>query len=189
MMSEKLDEISLLVRNIKSKMDVVVSSTVSLRELNYRIEALLVSFKAYACKRKLTMLDNTLSLSTNDVGNIKEKYHQNDCTAHQNAENECFQQPTPSTSSTYLNKTECLEEYIVRMKPRFSNSKLLINSAIKIASLLHSSTEEVMIEEIIKNTGVPRYRCIDILNTMLRADPPLASKRFNKGFAYSIVLL
>ncbi|KAM0671422.1 hypothetical protein OCOL_001538 [Ordospora colligata] len=187
MINQKLDEISQLVRSIKSKMDIVVSSTVSLRELNYRIEALLISFKAYACKRKHTILDNTLSIS--NTQSIKETYDSGEHTAHQNAENECFEKSTLSTPSTYTSKTECLNEYIVRMTPKFSNSKLVINSAIKIASLLYSNTEGMMVEEIIKGAGVPRYRCIDILNTMLRTEPPLASKKFCKGFVYSIVLL
>ena len=74
------------------------------------------------------------------------------------------------------------------MEIHIPNNKLLRNNGIKIAECLYLNRDEILLEKIMMGTGVSKYRCIDNLNTLLKTDPYLLSRKFDKGFIYSIVL-
>ncbi|ADM11121.1 uncharacterized protein Eint_021240 [Encephalitozoon intestinalis ATCC 50506] len=174
-MDEKLKEISRLVSEVKRKLEVIIQSSSHIKEFNYKVEALLAAFDAYTIRG----VEHNLDL---------DKTSQTIVFPKKVIPKEKTKEETTSSFSN-IRGEESLQEFIERMGSTTTGNKLFRNNAAKIARFLYDNREGAVLEEIIKNTGISRYRCVDILNTMLRADPPLVSKKFDKGFIYSIVLL
>ncbi|KAF9762295.1 hypothetical protein NGRA_2107 [Nosema granulosis] len=59
---------------------------------------------------------------------------------------------------------------------------------IKILGLLNSSKKGMFLDDVIKSSGMSKYKCIDVLNVLLKTEPPAITKKFDKGFIYFINL-
>lgn len=175
-MDERLKEVSRLMKEIKGKLEAIIQSRMHIKEFNYKAEALLAAFDAYTIHGTESNLGADRALL--DVVPFRKNMQK------ENAKEEVVLLP-PSR----VRKEESFEEFMERMESNMICNKVLRTNSTKIAKFLYANKEGVALEEIIKSTGISRYRCVDILNSMLRTDPPLASKRFDKGFIYSIVLL
>lgn len=53
---------------------------------------------------------------------------------------------------------------------------------LKIVDLLYENKNGLPWEEIIQKSGVPKYKCIEILNNMIKSNPPVLIKKRDKGF-------
>lgn len=53
---------------------------------------------------------------------------------------------------------------------------------LKIVNLLYENKKGLPWEEIIQKSGVPKYKCIEILNNMVKSNPPVLIKKRDKGF-------
>ncbi|CAD25157.1 hypothetical protein [Encephalitozoon cuniculi GB-M1] len=175
-MDEKLKEVSRLMKEIKVKIEAIIQSSAHVREFNYKMEALLAAFEAYTVHgvRHDPEVPRTPMPIVPSVESIVK---------------ESIEEGAVAAASSKVRREENLEEFMRRMESNTAGNNLFRNNATKIARFLYANREGVALEEVIKNTGISRYRCVDILNSMLKADPPLVSKRFDKGFIYSIVLL
>lgn len=59
---------------------------------------------------------------------------------------------------------------------------------IKILGLLNNSKKGMFLDDVIKSSGMSKYKCIDVLNILLKTEPPAITKKFDKGFIYFINL-
>ncbi|AFM97875.1 hypothetical protein EHEL_021210 [Encephalitozoon hellem ATCC 50504] len=174
-MDEKFKEVSKLMKEIKRKIEAVAQSSAHIKEFNYKVEALLAAFDAYTSHIPESSLE-TDRASSNAIPSRK--------IIQKESTREDVVAPPPK-----VRKEESFEEFMRRMESSTASNKVFRTNATKIAKFLYGNKDGAALEEIIKHTGISRYRCVDILNSMLRTDPPLASKRFDKGFIYSIALL
>ncbi|EOB13260.1 hypothetical protein NBO_89g0004 [Nosema bombycis CQ1] len=56
---------------------------------------------------------------------------------------------------------------------------------IKILGMLNKSNG-MLLDDVIKKSGMSKYKCIDVLNILLKTEPPAIIKKFDKGFIYYI---
>lgn len=169
---DRLEKIAVLMKEITRKMEAISLHNKCLREFNFKVEALLAAFEAYSapgsCEEPVP-----IQCSTDPVDVAKKR---------KVPEQEMVPEPV-------VHAEESLAAFLGRMATHLPENKLLRSNAAKIASCLYLNREGMVLEGVMRGTGVSKYRCIDILNTLLKTDPPLLSKRFDKGFIYSAALL
>ncbi|AFN82594.1 hypothetical protein EROM_021190 [Encephalitozoon romaleae SJ-2008] len=175
-MDERLKEVSRLMKEIKGKLEAIIQNSMHIKEFNYKAEALLAAFDAY------TIYDPESNLGA-------DRASLDIVSPRKNMQEEGTKEEVVLLPPSGIRKEESFEEFMERMESNTMCNKMFRANATKIAKFLYANKEGAALEEIIKTTGISRYRCVDILNSMLRTDPPLVSKRFDKGFIYSIVLL
>lgn len=178
-MNDRVERISRLMREIKRKVETVSSYSLSIKKFNFKLEALLTAFDAYTTYGALEMHEYK-NIPTQSVVVEADSGHA-----------ECDE--TVETEQTEwrprVSTEESLPEFIERMEFSLPDNKTFRSNAMRIVECLYRNREGMLLEDIIRNTGISRYKCIDILNTMLKTDPPMLSKKFDKGFVYSILLL
>jgi hypothetical protein len=165
MKEERLGKISELMGEIKRKMETVAVRNEMMREFNYKMEALLAAFDAYTSDAA----PEEAKGNTKNKGGRKEKASIPECPA--------------------VPGEETLREFLCRAESLLSGNKWLRSSLSKVVECLYGAKGGVLLETIIKKSGVSKYRCVDTLNMMLKTDPPLASKRFDRGFIYTLNVL
>lgn len=176
-MSTRHDEIKQLLKEIKVKLESIVSTGACIKEFNYKLEALLTAFEAYTSHGPEHIPHTPESA-------LAMPQHKSNTSPDAYEEERMDSDPMP-----HEGREESLDEFLARMDTSIPSSKLSRNNTVKIVRLLYSNREGVTLDDLIRGTGVSRYRCIDLLNAMLKTDPPLASKRFDRGFVYTIALL
>lgn len=175
-MGDRTERIAWLLREVKSKIERVIASNVSIREFNFKLEALITAFEAHKAH---SSVDNHEGVLKPVSSNHSEEHHVVD--------NKVASRCVPDAE--YADREEGLEKFIGRLNSSLPDNRLLRSNAVKIAEYLYSNREGAVLEEIMKNTSMSKYRCVEVLNTMLRTDPPLLLKRFDRSFIYSILLL
>jgi hypothetical protein len=160
-MDERLGRISELMKKIKGKVETIGVHNEMIKRFNHKLEALLMAFDTYTAEERVA----------------EEKGRKR---SRREKENRPEEEPTPAARKVTQ------QEFISRAESLVPGNKWFKANLSKIVECLYEVKEGVLLETIIKNSGVSKYRCVDILNMMIKTDPPLVLKRFEKGFIYTL---
>lgn len=176
MHEQKLEKLDALIRETKQKIEKVSELNRYLEVFNFKLEALLLSISEVSLsapeggEESVEMFN--ISFSDLNVRGSDEKVS----TKKEKAKQE------KKEVARELGVDGLLEK-VHRVIP---DNKLYRINADKLVRFLFSNKEGVLHEEVLKKSGVSKYRCIDILNVLMNTEPPIVSKTFDRGFMYKL---
>jgi hypothetical protein len=185
-MHEKLERLNSLVKEVKAKIEKVSRLNVQAKELNYKLEAFLFALNAYSCYDRTdrqVSSDSSLSMDLEPMGIDSSRMGVlSDIDLSRSVR---MDSPMMKVRSTPNRKRVALfDEILSEAMKVVPDNRMLVSCTEKIIKLLYGKREGLLLDEIIKEAGVNKYRCIDVLNMLIKADPQIIYKKFDKGFIY-----
>lgn len=77
------------------------------------------------------------------------------------------------------------EKFIAIVLPHMVDPSVKRNSQ-KVLSLLFEN-EIISLDEIVKEAKIPRFKVVEVINVLLKINPPVIRKSFNRVFYYSVI--
>lgn len=192
-MDEKQKRLLELIAMTREKMSILIEKTKSLKISNYKLEALLRIID------KLSIpdipvginfeLNNALNVNSRKVQIDSGEKAMKDISVLKNSD--FFDTPFNETipiiehKEPNISETKWTYERILEKIANIKNNTLFIKNTHKVVSILNCNVDGLSIENIIKKTGVSKYRCIDIINELTKVTPQILLKRYeNKSYIY-----
>lgn len=181
------------MESIRIKIQKIVIHNEKLKKFNYKMESLLVSFDTYSVPNfitKKTIQPKIIKTSEiQKLSKILKKEQTNEKINLNNISSENVPKKnkievvdtsynTIDTSLLFDTKNDILNRALSDSTLNKSNK----GHVIKIIDILYQNKNGIMWEDLIKKSGVPKYRCIEILNCLVKTDPPIMIKKRDKGF-------
>lgn len=192
-MDEKQKRLLQLIAMTREKMSILTEKTKSLKITNYKLEALLQIID----KLSIPDIPVGINFELNNALNDKSRKVQidsgekalKDISVLKNSD--FFDTPFNETIPIIEHKepniceTKWTYERILEKIANIKNNTLFIKNTHKVVSILNCNVDGLSIENIIKKTGVSKYRCIDIINELTKVTPQILLKRYeNKSYIY-----
>lgn len=186
------------MESIRNKIQKIVLHNEKLKKFNYKMESFLVSFDTYSVPKvedkkisqpkvvktsEIQKLSKILKKEQIMNQNINQQSNQNDINinyVHKRHKTDVVDTSYNmiDTSLLFDTKNDILNRALNDSTLNKSNKGHLI----KIIDLLYQNKDGIIWEDLIKKSGVPKYRCIEILNCLVKTDPPILIKKRDKGF-------
>ncbi|KAF7683783.1 hypothetical protein TCON_1008 [Astathelohania contejeani] len=94
--------------------------------------------------------------------------------------------PSININAQQFKPPKSLNEIWSSIQQILPNNLLYRTNTEKIIKTLYKHKNGLLLDDIIKLSGVPKYRCIDILNFLIKTSQPWIFKKFEKGFVYKL---
>lgn len=187
MSHEKVEKISFLLKSIKYKIELLKKENEKMRIFNLKMEGLNNAFEMYREKISQDFL-NENSILDNSHGNVSilqdENFgFQNNSNFNQNNMNnsiqDAFSQQDTSILSTIHSikqETRSIDSILLYLKSIFSS--LQLKNAEKIVRSIY--TKKRSIKEVMSDTGLPKYRIVDIMG-LINSGESVVQKNIENG--------
>lgn len=185
-MNEKLRKLDILTVMTKEKIEKVREKTNSLRITNYKLEALLEIMEALSISTKANKNPSETTGLESIPETIELEYNKKitkEVSILKNSDffDTPFNETIPIVEQKISNNvSKWTYDGILEKISEFKNNTLFLKNTHKIVSALKDSSDGLNIENIIKKTGVSKYRCIDIINELTKITPHILHKRYEK---------
>lgn len=178
MQKQKLRQVGILVKDIKAKIDHIAEINAQVNIFNFKLEALLCSLDevSVATTRSEDQTAEILNIPLSSLA------------VHKTVMDPVAKKERPKKEKKQKEEKPAVERILDRIYSIVPENVLYRSNAEKLVRFLFSSKEGVFYDDILKKSGVSKYRCIDILNLLMNAEPPLVNKSFDKGFIYKLNL-
>ncbi|WUR05089.1 uncharacterized protein VNE69_12074 [Vairimorpha necatrix] len=178
------------LKDIRAKIKKIETQNEQLKIFNYKLESLLVSIDTYSIEKETKEEKVSYKRLTPDLERVSKILKKEETSKinkkHLQEERIKIEEIIPPDMSHSLLDTSLLfdtkNDLLSRALADSNIKKSSKGHLIKILEILESHKDGILWEEIIKKSGVPRYKCIEILNCLGKTDPPIMIKRRDKGF-------
>lgn len=203
--------IPILLDEIKLKIQKISMQNEHLKKFNYKMEALIVSLETFTIQEDENLDKSKDTIKTqqycykNEIiskptilnhNKINKEYNFNDIPDIQKVSKLLKKEQTSRNykpeeiSSVDMSQTSLDTSLLFDLKNDVLSkaltdknlSKVNKGHLIKVLDVLNKNKQGIMWEDLIQKSGVPRYKCIEILNCLVKSDPPLMIKKRDKGF-------
>lgn len=166
-MDKKLQKLNTLVTSAKNKIETIQSQHKSLHKLNTKLEVFLTTIDAL----RIPTIQETNNLSPDFFNNS-------------------FSQSIHLTNhSTLVSEKYTLETIKIKIREINLNSKFMLN-AEKIVDCINETKDGLGLDDIMRKSGVSKYRCVEIVNELMKCVPQiLVKKGEGKNFKYELNMI
>lgn len=181
-MQEKLQRLNALVKEARRKVEIIHDQTEILKVLNIKLETLLNVIDALRTP-KITYLEDKLDPIVNDDGFNDSNLHLKD--------SEFFNATFTRSLHIEQHSTLVEEKYTIdaikqKVQQINANQKFIAN-ACKVIDAINGSRDGLCLDDIMRRSGVSKYRCIEIVNELMKCVPNVLVKRYEgRNFMYEL---
>eukprot|EP00866_Antonospora_locustae_P001573 jgi/Antlo1/1573/2006 len=171
MYEEKIERLHLAIRDIKTKIERVLVLNEQINIFNFKLEALLLSMDEMSDKA----LQNDENVDSTGVANTQFSVSKIHHVHEQLLEKEVM-----------TSKSMQIQDVLEKVHKVIPDNALYRSNADKLVRFLFANKSGILYEDILRKSGVSKYRCVDILNALMNTDPPIVRKTFDRGFIYKL---
>lgn len=171
MYEEKIERLHFAIREIKTKIERVLVLNEQVNIFNFKLEALLLSMDEMSVK------DFQKDRNVDSAGMASAQF------SVPKAHNVHEQLPEKKERAK---KSTRIQDVLAKVHKVIPDNALYRSNADKLVRFLFSHRNGVLYEDILKKSGVSKYRCVDILNALMNTEPPIVRKTFDRGFVYKL---
>lgn len=171
MYEDKIERLHLAIKEIKTKIERVLTLNEQINIFNFKLEALLLSMDEMSVK---------VSQKDKSVDSVGMAGTQFSVPSTHHVHEQLPEKKEKTKKSTQI------QDVLAKVHKVIPDNTLYRSNADKLVRFLFSNKNGILYEDILKKSGVPKYRCVDILNALMNTEPPIVRKTFDRGFMYKL---
>lgn len=169
MNEEKVERLHFAIREIRAKIERVIELNEQINIFNFKLEALLSSMDEMSVEVHQKS-DDSVGMASSEFSGTKIRH---------------VHELLPEKKERRKKCTK-IQDILQKVHMTIPDNALCRTNADKLVRFLFSNKNGVLYEDILKKSGVSKYRCVDILNALMNTDPPIVQKTFDRGFIYKL---